>query len=423
MQLSMFSSGERPASRSASPDSARASTIRAVLSCSRMEQLLAAIAPAGWFGRTCPASCRLTEDGILEPSSGCWASSGMGSPTAFWTLSTSAWPSDARVCSLSAILETGDHLLRYCLSAKACAGILRRAEKRGKEVARPIAGGSDGSGGYRNDADTADNLTTWPAPIAPTLNAAFGQKQGLEDQHVNGGAGCFVPVYATDGQANAAFAIDKAHALTSHHEQPYIAHALRGEGFDASEDGTGRGTPLAALSCKDHGADAGSIAPTLRAMGHDGSHANAGGQLAVAFALRGREGGAVPEIEGDGDSIGALRAADGGSSRDYVASFNHQSGGSRMQLGLKADMGQTVQRSQMQAAMIGSAVRRLTPRECERLQGFPDDYTLIPYRGGTMKDGPRYKMLGNSMAVPCMRWIGERIDLVSPLPQAAGNGG
>ena len=62
--------------------------------------------------------------------------------------------------------------------------------------------------------------------------------------------------------------------------------------------------------------------------------------------------------------------------------------------------------------MTAMAVRRLTPRECERLQGFPDDYTLIPYRGKTADncpDGPRYKALGNSMAVPCMRWIGERI--------------
>jgi len=61
------------------------------------------------------------------------------------------------------------------------------------------------------------------------------------------------------------------------------------------------------------------------------------------------------------------------------------------------------------------AVRRLTPKECERLQGFPDDYTLIPWRGKTSDqcpDGPRYKALGNSMAVNCMRWIGERINKV-----------
>jgi DNA (cytosine-5)-methyltransferase 1 len=96
-----------------------------------------------------------------------------------------------------------------------------------------------------------------------------------------------------------------------------------------------------AFSCKDHGADAGTAAPTLRAMGHGESHANGGGQVAVAHAM---------------------------------------------------------------------TVRRLTPRECERLQGFPDDYTAIPWRGKTeTPDGPRYKALGNSMAVNCMEWIGERI--------------
>lgn len=55
-------------------------------------------------------------------------------------------------------------------------------------------------------------------------------------------------------------------------------------------------------------------------------------------------------------------------------------------------------------------VRRLTPTECERLQGFPDGYTLINHRGKPAADGPRYKALGNSMAVPVMRWIGQQID-------------
>ena len=70
-----------------------------------------------------------------------------------------------------------------------------------------------------------------------------------------------------------------------------------------------------------------------------------------------------------------------------------------------------------------SAVRRLTPRECERLQGFPDDYTAIPYRNKPAEqcpDGPRYKALGNSMAVPVMRWIGERIKLVEQITGDSG---
>jgi len=63
-----------------------------------------------------------------------------------------------------------------------------------------------------------------------------------------------------------------------------------------------------------------------------------------------------------------------------------------------------------------SEVRRLTPREAERLQGFPDDYTLVTHRKKPAADGPRYKALGNSMAVPCMAWIGERIAKVDALP-------
>jgi DNA (cytosine-5)-methyltransferase 1 len=64
------------------------------------------------------------------------------------------------------------------------------------------------------------------------------------------------------------------------------------------------------------------------------------------------------------------------------------------------------------ALMHGMAVRRLTPVECERLQGFPDEYTAIAWRkkpASECPDGPRYKALGNSWAVPVVRWIGKRI--------------
>jgi DNA (cytosine-5)-methyltransferase 1 len=65
--------------------------------------------------------------------------------------------------------------------------------------------------------------------------------------------------------------------------------------------------------------------------------------------------------------------------------------------------------------LSGLQVRRLTPTECERLQGFPDGWTAIPYRGKPASDGPRYKALGNSMAVPVMAWIGRRIAAVEHL--------
>jgi len=96
--------------------------------------LLTEHAPAGWFGRTSPASCHQTEDGTLVPYSGAWSNSGMASPTESLTLSTLEWPSAAAVCSLSDTLETGAVPLRFFLSDTACKGILRRAEKRGKEL-------------------------------------------------------------------------------------------------------------------------------------------------------------------------------------------------------------------------------------------------------------------------------------------------
>ena len=68
------------------------------------------------------------------------------------------------------------------------------------------------------------------------------------------------------------------------------------------------------------------------------------------------------------------------------------------------------------------ATRRLTPRECERLQGFPDDFTAIPWRkkpAGQCPDGPRYKALGNSWAVNCAEWIGERIAMVNSIMKVA----
>lgn len=71
-----------------------------------------------------------------------------------------------------------------------------------------------------------------------------------------------------------------------------------------------------------------------------------------------------------------------------------------------------------EVASVGMQVRRLTPRECDRLQGFPDDYTRIPWRKSAAEDcpdGPRYKALGNSWAVPVARWVGRRIALVDEL--------
>jgi len=139
--------------------------------------------------------------------------------------------------------------------------------------------------------------TGWPAEIAPTLNAAFGEKQGLEDQHALGGAGLFVP---------------------------FIAQTVA---FHPTQD------PISSIDGATHAMGCGSRQGTAT--------------VAVAQPV----------------------------------------------------------------AFDTTQVRRLTPVECERLQGFPDGYTNIPWRQkAESPDGPRYKALGNSMAVNVMSWIGERIN-------------
>ena len=107
---------------------------RAVTWPSSIYRWLQSCGPAGWYGRTSPASCLRMGGGRWAPSSGGWQTSGMGGPGECWTLSTPEYPSDGVASSLSDILETGDVPQRYFLSATACRGILRRAEKRGKEL-------------------------------------------------------------------------------------------------------------------------------------------------------------------------------------------------------------------------------------------------------------------------------------------------
>ena len=115
--------------------------------------------------------------------------------------------------------------------------------------------------------------------------------------------------------------------------------------------------------------------------------------------------------------MGTLRRGDGGvtSGVPFVATFDERN------ITIAAN------RSRVEASspchtlhsfpptVIGVGVRRLTPIECEKLQGFPPDWTLIPHRGKPAADGPRYKAIGNSMAVPVVRWIGERIAAVDAI--------
>ena len=316
MQLT-FLSEEPPASPSRSPVSEKDWPTLVATSCSPILPLLTDIGPDGWSGRTSPVCCQVTEDGILAPSSGAWRNSGMGSPTEFLTLSSSEFnrtlapsPSDDAVCSLSDILETGDVPQRYYLSAKACQGILRRADKWGKK-------------------------------LPPLLQRALKAVANL------------------------------------------VAHTLKAEGFDASEDGTGRGKPIVPIAYRTAGDGAAYEEGDATAPLTTGTDPSAQ-VLVYGFQPRIARNG-----RGDtGDVTGALNAQSGttgkGDAAPHVAIEAHENW----------------------------AVRRLTPTECLRLQGFPDDYFDRARLNKPLADGPKYKMLGNSMAVNVMSWIGQRIQLV-----------
>ena len=196
-------------------------------------------------------------------------------------------------------------------------------------------------------------------------------------------------------------------------------------------------TTYIAFTAKGSGADAGTLCPTIRAGGHSKSHANGGVMPAVAFAQN-----QAGEVRTNSDVMGTINTNQNASGRNTpMVMFNaaafivNNSAKARSDaftiegtptlrgLGSVPAVAHTLKGRGFNGSEDGTgrgtplvpvamAVRRLTPRECERLQGFPDFYTAITYRKKPAADGPRYKALGNSMAVPCMRWIGERIETV-----------
>lgn len=247
-----------------------------------------------------------------------------------------------------------------------------------------------------------ESLSGNPAPrrqagenIAPTISARPTGGGGLgTDFDLDGGliAGCLQASGKAAGSAtqqDAESGMLVSHSLLTKSNkldpefQTYVAHSLRAEGFDASEDGTGRGTPLVPI-CFDT-TQITSVANRSVPKPGDPCHPLAAGAHAPAIAFDCKSSGQ------NGFGVGEIAST----LRSMGHSNSHQNGGGH------------------QAVATGWAVRRLTPTECERLQGFPDGYTNIPWRGKDgAPDGPRYKALGNSMAVNVMRWIGRRIEMV-----------
>lgn len=210
--------------------------------------------------------------------------------------------------------------------------------------------------------------------------------------------------------------------------------------------------PAIAFSGKGHGGDAMmECAPTLRASGHMDSHANAGAPPAVIYAIQERAVCENPAAGPDGVGVRADNCAytlearstpqavcvtgsvthalkadgfdgseDGTGRGQPITVYGFQPHIARNGRGdageiinaLTSQAGQTGKGDAAPCVATGMRVRRLMPIECERLQGFPDHWTLAKAHNGRpviQADGPRYKQLGNSMAVPIIRWLGERI--------------
>jgi DNA (cytosine-5)-methyltransferase 1 len=316
-------------------------------------------------------------------------------------------------------------------------------------IARPLGAGSPGSGGWRNDADTAENLLverdgaalplrelqraqcgdvvadmrmvrprafggnncSGEIEVAAALNAHGGPAGRLDFESetfvVDGVAptlGAGTPKGDGPGRDGCLIVQHVADTLTAYWQRSKGAKGGNAAGllnpiieapicFDTTKIthpenrcNPQPGGPSHPLSASAHPP---AVAFQDRFRGDDGRgyarppavFTDSTGALetvkpwAVAYDLRGREGGA--QFEGPHDTAN-LRAASGGSSRSYVAEH--------------------------------WAVRRLTPLECERLQGMPDGWTAIETRGAPAADGPRYAAIGNSWARPVFAWVGARLD-------------
>ncbi|WP_432785055.1 hypothetical protein AAEX37_01993 [Oligella sp. MSHR50489EDL] len=205
--------------------------------------------------------------------------------------------------------------------------------------------------------------TKWPADVASRLNASYGSKLGLENQHIDGGAPLFVPAkaYGVPGNWIGRKPENGGNSTQPMHEVAPAQTATDRHGVVAFNS---RQDPIS-----------GEVFGAL----------DTSSPQAQAIAIQGTVIGRKPENgpQGQGYDKSGVCFTQASTDRHAVAT--------------------------------NAAVRRLTPIECERLQGFPDNYTQIPWRGrpaNECPDGHRYKALGNSWAVPVVRWIGERIEMV-----------
>jgi DNA (cytosine-5)-methyltransferase 1 len=281
---------------------------------------------------------------------------------------------------------------------------LRRDSPPSRKKGEGVAGYAESSiGGYRKDqiggtlkasggvlGGGSETFVSSNDRVTPTLDAHYGEKMGQDNQHINNGAGLFV----LNDQGGSVMNIETDNISPTlrretHGHEPIIFEPRSPDGVPRIHD---------------------NISPTLNTM--------SGGQRepCVSYSIQGNiiDRSDTAGANGKGvkeEQAFTLNTID----RQAVAHTFKIRGG--CDGGGKGYLGQdeaafTLDTTQSQNLMHQTAIRRLTPIECERLQGFPDNYTQIPFRNKPphqCPDGPRYKALGNSMAVPVMAWIGRRI--------------
>lgn len=384
---------------------------------------------------------------------------------------TSVWPNDASVCSLSAVLET-QVASKYFLSPRACAGILRRAEKRGKELpeqlARALRAVAASEPTLKSGGGLVENSPS-PSPIQPPgrqRDVHPGNHSANRRSLERGGALMDQGEQPTTQKASLStvrqtsfgggyIQDDSASTLKSRdYKNPtdlVIAHTLRGEGFDASEDGTGRQTPIVMQPIPilevSGGTSSRGDGPNGCGIGSEGDPMftlQSGHQHVVAFDTtqitskanysNPKEGGPCHPLAGqahapaicfqpryytrDNKTGGApdvisppVCAAEQRSRGDAVTAiaFTERTRKDGRTFEAQEDLAYALTnpggggRTHSRQVADQFGVRRLTPMECERLQGFPDGTTE------GFSDSCRYRMLGNSVAIPVVSWIAKRI--------------
>lgn len=272
-------------------------------------------------------------------------------------------------------------------------GERRPGDTRGQDpivaVSPTLRAGANSTGGDRppgTDVDTADSLIVHCFDARQSDVLQYGAITGPVDTDGYSQAICFDTTQIT-------------HPANRSNPKPGdICHPLAAGGHP----------PAICFSSKDHGGDAMTdCAPTLEASGHVNSHSNAGAPPAVCVTgsvthcLKAEGFDASEDGTGRGHPITTFSIMPMNSGRDYVARPTDIA-----QPPIAAGQAGGNQGGDYLVSRL--SVRRLLPVECERLHGFPDGWTERGTK--TQADGPRYKQLGNSMPVPVIRWLGQRIE-------------